>query len=688
MVQSARFLMEELWLNWSHLGVGNDVKITNIRKLIAIEKEFHRDVLSETRQKLKNMQAQVDKLKAETEELSQYLSISIPIPEFKDEIMLIDYKKQLEEQIIGYREQVEQRRRQIDRLMEWQRDLAEKLGVTISELSEVPLPSEEELTKLKERLEILQAERDKRAEVFLNAQADIKDIMEKLQIKAQNKFEQIVLNSLSVDFKVTDINMDRLAKLHQDLQEKYEQTNNRVLELRERLTRLWECLDEDQLYRENFLRAHPGCTPNVESALREEITRSNIRTKIKLMWDKCMYSTGQREEFVHYYQDIFSEDTLTLHELYLEKITKYYNDHEHIFKLVLTRKNLWLKMRELEARASEPNRYQNRGGQLLMEEKERKTISSKLPKIEDQLRELVKKYEAETENAFIVDGKPLLQLIEDDWETRKQERQNMMSAQQTLTEQSSAEEPGHVATRQRNRTAAGLPTTAERHKPPAKRQLITGSASKAVTLVNNVSPHKRTAMTSARRRVSGRLDIKALNIGQDGVKRRLQYDDVKKTPKVSVNGSILKHKRNEGIHENQCSRSSMANAKQTEIPKIICPVIDERDTPANTPTNTPKKTAKPKTPRSFTPKVEKENLHINAFTPKTGVYTPSRLTRSALKLNNGECFATPRAPLSASKTNLQRQNTYMHTPLAKTPTLTRTNTQTNIIRAKNLPPLI
>lgn len=55
---------------------------------------------------------------------------------------------------------------------------------------------------------------------------------------------------------------------------------------------------------------------------------ANVRTKIKLMWDNVMYSCREREEFVHYFQDIFTEDTLTLHELYLDKITKYYNDHK------------------------------------------------------------------------------------------------------------------------------------------------------------------------------------------------------------------------------------------------------------------------------------------------------------------------------------------------------------------------
>lgn len=58
--QNARNMMEELWLNWSHLGVDDNTKVNNITKLVQIEKELHRDVISETRQKLKIMQAQVD----------------------------------------------------------------------------------------------------------------------------------------------------------------------------------------------------------------------------------------------------------------------------------------------------------------------------------------------------------------------------------------------------------------------------------------------------------------------------------------------------------------------------------------------------------------------------------------------------------------------------------------------------
>ncbi|CAG9135866.1 unnamed protein product [Plutella xylostella] len=887
--QNIRNMMEELWLNWSHLGVDDSTKVVNITKLVQIEKELHRDVIFETRQKVKIMQAQVDKLKEETEELSKCLSVDITILDFKEDMMLIEYKRGIEEQIAGYREQVEQRKMKMDRLFEWQRDLTEKLGVTIQELKEVPLPSEEELDRLKEHLVILQAERDKRAEIFLNTQMEIKEIMDKLQMKPSNKFEQVVLSSLSVDFKVTDLNMDRLGKLRQDLQEKYEQTNNRVLELRERLTKLWDCLEEDQIYRESFLQSHPGCHAAAEAAIRDELKRcdqikrqkiqvyiksndsskipsaaiirlpsstspptkdhvvinlwdcleedqiyresflqshpgchaaaepairdelkrcdqikrqkiqpssdtspatkdhvstklwdcleedqiyresflqshpgchaaaeaairdelkrcdqirrlkiqvfiANVRTKIKLMWDSCMYGAAEREQFVHYYQDVFSEDTLTLHELYLDKITKFYEDHKEIFELVAMRKNLWSKMCELEGRATEPGRYHNRGGQLLKEEKERKAIASNLPKIEAQLRELVSQFEARTGHTFTVDGRPLLQLIQEEWDTRKTERANKLSARKQALTPKDAALFRSLATSplgKRNRTAAGLAATQEKNRPPSKRQLITGSATKAVTtFTNNLSALKRSAISTVKRRVSGRLAARAME-NSAVVKRKLDYggDNNKRTPKATVNGSILKHKRTshgkrrsggrkslsarsntsgsqddtrrkdplmettmlttytdfkDGINEKQISRSSMATAKPFEIPTInVCQTIDERNTPL-------KKT--PKTPVPLTPKIGKENIQHNhlPMTPKNNLmYTPTRLTRSALKLNN-DGFATPRAPLSATKVNMQRQNTMSNIQVkTNTPNnLSRSKTHTHLVRVKNLPPLI
>lgn len=102
--------------------------------------------------------------------------------------------------------------------------------------------------------------------------------------------------------------------------------------------------------------------------------------------------------------------------------------------------------------------------------------------------------------------------------------------------------------------------------------------------------------------------------------------------------------------------------------------------------NTPKKTP-------MTPKVGKENMQRldQQMTPKSNLmYTPTRLTRSAMKLNN-DGFATPRAPLSANKVNLQRQNTVTNMNVKTTlnnNNMGRSKTHTHLVRVKNLPPLI
>ncbi|OWR42823.1 SCAN domain-containing protein 3 [Danaus plexippus plexippus] len=131
------------------------------------------------------------------------------------------------------------------------------------------------------------------------------------------------------------------------------------------------------------------------------------------------------------------------------------------------------------------------------------------------------------------------------------------------------------------------------------------------------------------------------------------------------------------INEKQISRSSMATrGQEVNIPVIVYQTSEDRD-------GTPKKTP-------LTPKIGKENIqHVMLSTPKNNLpYTPTRLTRSALKLNN-DGFATPRAPLSANKVNLQRQNTLSTMSVKTTPnSVSRSKSHTHLVRVKNLPPLI
>ncbi|KAL4718825.1 hypothetical protein ACJJTC_018416 [Scirpophaga incertulas] len=282
-------------------------------------------------------------------------------------------------------------------------------------------------------------------------------------------------------------------------------------------------------------------------------------------------------------------------------------------------------MTELEARASEPGRYHNRG---------------------------VKVYEKQTGQVFTVEGKPLAQLIKEDWQNRKAEHHRKLSARKEALTPNTTRPLTMSPLGSRNRTVAGLPTTYDTNRPPFKRQLITGSATIAMSSVSSsaLSAARRTADTAVKRRISGRLAARAVaEVNGELLKRKLDYNrEQYKIPKIFVNGSILRHKRTShgkrrsitrrsknttlssenalsgnaynplmdsqlltpyyifkhNVNKKQNNRSSFEYTKPPErnVQHIDCAAIEEKNA-----SDTPKTTSK--SPIVLTPNIEKENIH-------------------------------------------------------------------------------
>lgn len=82
-----------------------------------------------------------------------------------------------------------------------------------------------------------------------------------------------------------------------------------------------------------------------------------------------------------------------------------------MFELLNKRQKLWEKLTELEQRGQDTNRYNNRGGKLLQEEKERKKIAAQLPKVEDEILSLAIEYTRTTGKLFKALGEDVETLI-------------------------------------------------------------------------------------------------------------------------------------------------------------------------------------------------------------------------------------------------------------------------------------
>lgn len=114
-------------------------------------------------------------------------------------------------------------------------------------------------------------------------------------------------------------------------------------------------------------------------------------------------------------------------------------DHEscliffrNIFELFQERNEWFEKKKALDAKQNDRNRYNNRGGQLLKEEKERKLMDMKIPKIENEIKILVQEYQQQNQQDFLINGESIIELMDKDWENYRGTKELQKSARKAI----------------------------------------------------------------------------------------------------------------------------------------------------------------------------------------------------------------------------------------------------------------
>ena len=131
----------------------------------------------------------------------------------------------------------------------------------------------------------------------------------------------------------------------------------------------------------------------------------NLRNELHGLWEQCFYSSEQINDFVPLHSINFSENLLELHEAEVERLKAHYEENRELFTKVSQRQEVWSKFMELEKRAKDPSRLMNsRGNNLLMEEKERSKVNKALPRLEQELHDLIAAWEVNQGREFLVGG--------------------------------------------------------------------------------------------------------------------------------------------------------------------------------------------------------------------------------------------------------------------------------------------
>uniref|UniRef100_A0A182P1S9 Protein regulator of cytokinesis 1 n=1 Tax=Anopheles epiroticus TaxID=199890 RepID=A0A182P1S9_9DIPT len=401
---------------------------------------FFDEVYEESFQRRQRFVVEIAQLKQEALDLQRLLGEQQNqcLPEGLETAPLFEQRSTLDASLVQMRQKLSERHEIIDEYLLEMETLCEELSEEPQTLSKDPLPTERELTDFRSYLDHLIAEKLQRLEDIGNLRRETKKLMGYLETIPFTEEQQHLLNARK--FPPTRENMHALRMLHEETVSQYESLKQHIDDIRRKLERLWECLDTDPAIVKKFekLTSYTQTTFDklfAEHDRCETLRRENMkafvertREEITKWWDRCMKSSDERARFTTFYSQDYNEDSLKLHELELENLKEFYSENETIFQMVLQRQEMWDRMLALENKSNDPTRYNNRGGKLLEEEKERRRISSQLPKIEAKLLEVCKQYEEENGRKFTVYGTPVQELIEQQYKQRQESKNQISSA--------------------------------------------------------------------------------------------------------------------------------------------------------------------------------------------------------------------------------------------------------------------
>lgn len=293
------------------------------------------------------------------------------------------------------------------RLARWQ-ELREKqtwlcivLGIkTPVNKSKTDIPTEDELKELSKSVVDLEREESNRKKTYAELLSQLSSHMDQLEYVPQNKFEENILTDKPC---YTESHIREMTKLSERLKEIDASNRKRFEKLKSTLESLYERLDIDQIIREDFLSTHSSYKPSVlaemdlEIERYEEMKKQNIgrfvektKQELEAEYTWCYIPEDQRDGCLKLSTDPSecSEELLEIFEAALERAKKYREDNKAVLEKFKCWSEMFNQLRELEENSNNPERLNNRGGQLLKEEKKRNRLKKGFEKIERELRAL------------------------------------------------------------------------------------------------------------------------------------------------------------------------------------------------------------------------------------------------------------------------------------------------------------
>lgn len=419
---------------WEEIGIPEDQRLQRTNVVKNHIKGLLDMMIKEEESLKSRLLSSIQTCRTEKEKLC--LELQLPVFEEEGGLSMLQQEKNIRTQVEALTKKKTQRLQQLKALLEQDQDLCDILCSMPYGLSPDSVPSLEQLENFQQHITNQEAEKAKRYAEFTELKKQIILCMGELDHIPETSFEKDVVCEDEDSFCLSRDNITSLKLLLCQLEQR--KADNEVMceSHRERIQLLWDRLQVPQEEREAFNEHMVASRKRNLEALQAEVQRLEelkllnihnvtdaLRSEIAVLWEKCFFSTEQRQAFAPYFSEDFTEELLNLHDAEVQRLKQHYEDHKVLFDGVHQWEESWSLFQELEKKATDPTRFANRGGNLLKEEKQRSELVKSLPKLENKLKAQIDAWENEQDREFQVNGQKFMQYVEEQWELHRVEKE-------------------------------------------------------------------------------------------------------------------------------------------------------------------------------------------------------------------------------------------------------------------------
>eukprot|EP00117_Sycon_ciliatum_P031952 scpid50430/ scgid24890/ Protein regulator of cytokinesis 1 len=442
-----------LWKLWQELGYMDDVCQERLQTARNHLSELMSEMNSEEQHAVESLRDLTRILTEECRDLAKELAVDHTQPSHGK---LLAYHDAIKAQRDEMRTERARRLKEYDILVNEERRLCDCMRLEATRFSpkrtnsrRKPVPSQQLLDQLSRNLADLQTKEMTRKNQFLSSRSEILDFCQQLDCEladiSSDDFTHAVACPDVAQFVLSIENLKALETLRKKLSDQVADLGRQGEALEAKITLLWQDLsmehDQELLDRHS---SHSGRDVKALEAIAAKLHEEkmshlehvirNVRKAISQLHDRLSYGSRQREEFRFMLIDEFSCETLEAHQAERQRLQSELDHNTDLYRLLQRRENAWKTKLQYEQTSGDLSRYDTRGGRLLKEQKQRQKLERELPKIEDELRALIKSWEHRTGRRFVAFDEVYTQHVAAQWEdlTASKEEKKQKRKEQKL----------------------------------------------------------------------------------------------------------------------------------------------------------------------------------------------------------------------------------------------------------------